>query len=39
MDSVYSASRIRETLDWIWFDLTRPENREFFRPLRHDASR
>jgi hypothetical protein len=27
MDSLYSPSRIREALDWIWFDLTRPENR------------
>jgi hypothetical protein len=26
MDSVYSPSRTREALDWIWFDLTRPEN-------------
>lgn len=26
MDSVYSPSRIREALDWIWFDLTRAEN-------------
>jgi len=25
-DSVYGATRIREALDWIWTDLTRPEN-------------
>jgi hypothetical protein len=24
MDSIYSPSRIREALDWIWFDLMRP---------------
>jgi hypothetical protein len=27
MHSVHPPSRIREALDWIWFDLTRPENR------------
>lgn len=26
-DSVYSVARIREALDWITYDLTRPENR------------
>jgi hypothetical protein len=33
MDSVYSPSRIREALDWIWFDLTRPENRDAWPAL------
>ncbi len=33
MDSVYSPSRIREALDWIWFDLTRPENRDVWPAL------
>jgi len=34
MDSVYSPSRIREALDWICFDLTRPENRDVWPALR-----
>ncbi len=33
MDSVYLPSRIREALDWIWFDLTRPENRDVWPAL------
>jgi Family of unknown function (DUF6308) len=33
MDSVYSPNRIREALDWIWFDLTRPENRDVWPAL------
>lgn len=28
MESIYAATRIREALDWIFFDLTRPENAE-----------
>jgi Family of unknown function (DUF6308) len=33
MDSVYSPSRIREALEWIWFDLTRPENKDVWPVL------
>jgi len=33
MDSVYSPGRIREALDWIWFDFTRPENRDVWPAL------
>jgi hypothetical protein len=38
MDSVYSASRIRQALDWIWFDLTRPENRDVWPALASSRS-
>lgn len=33
MDSVYSPTRIREALDWIWVDLTRPENDDVWPAL------
>jgi hypothetical protein len=33
MDSVYTPNRIREALDWIWFDLIRPENRDVWPAL------
>jgi len=33
MESVYSPSRIREALDWIWFDVTRPENEDVWPVL------
>ena len=33
MESVYSTSRIREALDWICFDVTRPENEDVWPVL------
>ena len=33
MESIYSPSRIREALDWIRFDLTRPENEDVWPAL------
>lgn len=33
MDSIYAVSRIREALEWIFVDLTRPENREVWPQL------
>jgi hypothetical protein len=33
MDSVYAPTRIREALDWIWFDLNRPENEDVWPAL------
>ena len=32
-DSVYSESRIRKALEWIWTDLTRPENADGWAAL------
>ncbi len=32
-DSVYAASRVREALDWIAFDIARPENRDTWTAL------
>ena len=33
MDTIKSAARIREALEWIAYDLTRPENGEAWRSL------
>jgi hypothetical protein len=33
MDSVYSPTRIREAIDWIWFDVTRTENADVWPAL------